>query len=208
LNKVGATVLAAGQSARFRAAGGSETTKLVAKLDGKPIVRMAAKAALASKARPVVVVVGHARHSVEAALAGLKVGIAFNPAFAGGLASSLKVGLSAMPPDAAGAVVLLGDMPRVQARLIDALIEGFLSQEGALAAAPLIDGRRGNPVLLGRSLFEAAMSLTGDEGARRLIGALSSAELVEIATADLGVAFDIDTPTDLPTGRHSRAYPR
>jgi molybdenum cofactor cytidylyltransferase len=208
LNKVGAIVLAAGQSARFRAAGGSETTKLVAKLDGKPIVRMAAEAALASKARPVVVVVGHARNSVEAALAGLKVGIAFNPAFAGGLASSLKVGLSAMPPDAAGAVVLLGDMPRVQARLIDALIDGFLSQEGALAAAPSLGGQRGNPVLLGRGLFEAAMSLTGDEGARRLIGALSSAELVEIATADLGVAFDIDTPTDLPTVRHSRTYPR
>ncbi len=197
-------MLAAGQSARFRAAGGSEATKLVAKLDGQPIVRIAAETALASRASQVVVVVGFARNSVEAALAGLNVGIAFNPAFASGLASSLRVGLSAMPPDVKGAVVLLGDMPRVQARLIDALIDSLLSQEGALAAAPSLGGRRGNPVLLGRGLFEAAMGLTGDEGARRLVGALGAAELVEIATSDLGVAFDIDAPGDL-AARHSRA---
>ena len=123
MTRVGAVVLAAGQSARFRAAGGSEATKLVAKLDGQPIVRMVAEAALASRASPVVVVVGHARSAVEAALAGLNLGLAFNPAFASGLASSLRVGLSALPPDVAGAVVLLGDMPRVQAGLIDALVE-------------------------------------------------------------------------------------
>jgi len=57
-------------------------------------------------------------------------------------------------------------------------------------------------------LFEAAMGLVGDEGARRLIGALGAAELVEIATADLGAAFDIDTPGDLATVRHSRAHQR
>ncbi len=89
-------MLAAGQSARFRAAGGSEATKLVAKLDGKPIVRIAAETALASRAR-VGGVVGHARNAVEATLAGLNVGIAFNPAFASGLASLLRVGLSALP---------------------------------------------------------------------------------------------------------------
>jgi molybdenum cofactor cytidylyltransferase len=208
LTRVGAVVLAAGQSARFRAAGGSEATKLVAELDGKPIVRIVVETALASGAGPVVVVVGHARSSVEAALAGLNIGIAFNPAFASGLAASLKVGLSALPLDVVGAVVLLGDMPWVQARLIDALIDSFLSQEGAVAAAPSLRGRRGNPVLLGRGLFDAAMGLTGDEGARRLIGALGAAELVEIATADLGATFDIDTPGDLATVRDSCANQR
>lgn len=208
MTRVGAVVLAAGQSARFRAAGGSEATKLVAKLDGKPIVRIAAETALASSASPVVVVVGHARSSVEAALAGLNIGIAFNPTFASGLASSLRVGLSALPPDVVGAVVLLGDMPRVQARLIDALIDSFLSQEGALAAAPSLGCRRGNPVLLGRGLFEAAMRLTGDEGARRLIGALGASELVEIAVSDTGAIFDVDTPGDLATVRHLRANQR
>ena len=196
-------MLAAGQSSRFRAAGGPDLTKLVAKLEGKPIVRRVVEAALATKARPVVVVTGYARDSVEGALADLDVGVAFNPKSASGLASSLSVGLSAMPPDIAGALVLLGDMPWIEPRLVDALIDAFLAREGALAAVPLREGRHGNPVLLGRGLFEAALRLEGDEGARRLIGALEPGELVEVETPDTGVTFDIDTPEDLAaaTGR-------
>jgi molybdenum cofactor cytidylyltransferase len=203
VTRVGAIVLAAGQSSRFRAAGGPDLTKLVAKLEGKPIVRRVVEAALATKARPVVVVTGYARGSVEAALADLDVGVAFNPKSASGLASSLSVGLSAMPPDIAGALVLLGDMPWIEPRLADALIDAFLAREGALAAVPLREGRHGNPVLLGRGLFEAVLRLEGDEGARRLIGALSANELVEVETPDTGVTFDIDTPEDLAaaTGR-------
>jgi molybdenum cofactor cytidylyltransferase len=203
VTRVGAVVLAAGQSSRFRAAGGLATTKLIEKLDGRPIVRMAAEAALASRARPVIVVTGHARTSVEAALAGLEVEFVHNTEFSSGLASSLQVGLSAIPADAAGALVLLGDMPRIEGQLIDALLDAFLAKECALAAAPTRRGRRGNPVLLGRGLFEAAMRLRGDEGARRLVGALSAAELVEVEAPDAGVSVDIDTPADLAAARRS-----
>ena len=194
-------MLAAGQSSRFRAAGGLGATKLTEKLDGNPIVRMATEAALASKARPVVVVTGHARNSVEAALAGLGVGIAFNPEFSTGLASSLRIGLSVMPADVAGALVLLGDMPWIEAPLIDALIDAFLANRCALATAPTRGGRRGNPVLIGQSLFEAATRLQGDKGARRLIDSLSASELVEVEVSDAGVTIDIDTPSDLAAAR-------
>jgi molybdenum cofactor cytidylyltransferase len=153
--------------------------------------------ALAAKARPIVVVTGYARDSVQAAVEDLDVGVAFNPKFASGLASSLSVGLSAMPRDIVGALVLLGDMPRIESRLIDALIDAFLARKGALAAVPLREGRRGNPVLLGQGLFEAAMRLEGDEGARKLIGALNANDLVEVEASDAGVTFDIDTPEDL-----------
>jgi molybdenum cofactor cytidylyltransferase len=201
MTRVGAIVLAAGRSSRFRAGGGPDVTKLVAKLDGKPIVRRVTEAALASKARAVVVVTGYARNSVERVLAGLDVELAFNPKFASGLASSLRAGLAATPPDVAGALVLLGDMPRIEPRLIDALIDGFLARKDMFAAVPVREGRRGNPVLLGRGLFEAAMRLTGDEGARRLISALSASELVEVEASDVGVTFDIDTPEDLAAAR-------
>ena len=198
-------MLAAGQSSRFRAAGGSGPTKLLEALGDKPLVRMAAEAALASKARPVIVVTGHARSPVEAALAGLDVETAHNPDFSSGLASSLRVGLCAAPADVAGALVLLGDMPWIEPRLIDAMIDAFLAREGALAAAPTRGGRRGNPVLLGRGLFEAAKRLQGDEGARRLIGALGAGELVEVEAPDAGVIVDIDTPGDLAAARRSRS---
>ena len=116
---VAAVVLAAGRSSRFHAAGGAGETKLIATLDGKPVVRHVVEAALASRARPVIVVVGHASGAVEAALAGLPATIVFNPDYATGLASSLRAGLTAAPTDAAGALMLLGDMPRVEAALIE-----------------------------------------------------------------------------------------
>jgi molybdenum cofactor cytidylyltransferase len=208
MTRVGAIVLAAGQSSRFRAGGGLDLTKLVARIDGKAIVRRVAEAALAAKARPVVVVTGYARDSVEAAVADLDVRLTFNPKFASGLASSLKAGLTATPSDVAGALVLLGDMPWIEPRLIDALIDAFLDRQDALAAIPSRDGRRGNPVLLGRGLFEAAMRLTGDEGARRLIGALSASELIEVETPETGVTFDIDTPEDLGAAQGFRGGDR
>jgi molybdenum cofactor cytidylyltransferase len=204
MTRVGAVILAAGQSSRFRAGGGLDLTKLVARIDGEPIVRRVVEAALAAKARPVVVVTGYARDSVEAALADLDVRLTFNPKFASGLATSLKAGLAATPSNVAGALVLLGDMPWIEPRLIDALIDAFLARKDALAAIPSREGRRGNPVLLGRGLFEAAMRLTGDEGARRLIGALSASELVEVEAPDTSVTFDIDTPEDLAAARRFR----
>jgi molybdenum cofactor cytidylyltransferase len=201
MSRVGAIVLAAGQASRFRAGGGTDLTKLVAKLDGKPIVRRAVEAALAARARPVVVVTGYARDSVEAALADLDIRVAFNPRFASGLASSLSAGLSVLPKDVVGALVLLGDMPWIEPTLIDTLIDAFLARKGPLAAVPLREGRRGNPVLLGRELFEVALRLTGDEGARRLIGALSADELVEVEASGVGATFDVDTPSDLAAAR-------
>jgi molybdenum cofactor cytidylyltransferase len=201
LTRVGAIVLAAGRSSRFRHAGGLDETKLVARLDGRPIVRMAAEAAIASKARPIVVVTGYARRAVEAELVGLSATVAFNPAYASGLASSLSAGLAAMPADAAGAVVLLGDMPRIESRLIDALIDAFEARAELRAAAPWREGRRGNPVLLSRGLFEAAMRLQGDEGARRLLDSLGEGEIALVDAPDAGVALDVDTPADLAKAR-------
>ena len=106
---VAAIVLAAGRSTRM---GGPN--KLLAELDGKKLVRIVAEQALASKATDVIVVTGHQADLVEQALAGLNVKFVRNPDFAGGLASSVKAGISAVPDNADGAVVCLGDMPLIR----------------------------------------------------------------------------------------------
>ena len=201
MSEVAAIVLAAGRASRYRAGGGEGATKLVATIDGEPIVRRVVRTALASRARPVIVVVGHAREAVEASLAGLAVTVCFNPDFADGLSTSLRAGLAATPAQAAGALILLGDMPGIGAALIDTLIGAFAARPGALAATPTRAGKRGNPVLLGRALFEPAMRLSGDEGARRLLNGLDPAAIAEIETADEGIEFDIDTPDDLNAAR-------
>jgi len=197
MTRVAAVVLAAGQSSRYRAQGGVGETKLAAAFEGRPIVRRAVEAALASRARPVVVVVGHARRAVESALGGLPAAIVFNPNYANGLSTSLRTGLAALPDDVDGALILLGDMPKIEAQLIDAVIAAFEAQPKARAVAPLHGGRRGNPALLTRSLFPAAMRLTGDEGARKLLTTLTSDEMIEIDAGEWDAAFDVDTPSDL-----------
>lgn len=195
--EIAALVLAAGRASRYRAAGGAEPTKLVAEHRGEPLVRWAARAALASRARPVIVVTGHARAEVEAALAWLDLRFAHNPDFAEGLATSLRAGVAALPPDAAGALILLGDMPEVSAATADALIAAFAAKPEALAAVALHRGRRGNPVLLGRGLFHEIVGLSGDEGARGLLQGLAPERIAVVEVAEAGVTRDIDRPEDL-----------
>src|SRR5262245_23137232 len=99
--------------------------KLTADVGGMPMVRHAAEAAVASRARPVLVVTGHQAADVRAALAGLDVRFVENPDYAAGLSSSLKAGLRALPPSADAALVLLGDMPRIAGAHLDRLIQAL-----------------------------------------------------------------------------------
>jgi molybdenum cofactor cytidylyltransferase len=192
---VTAVVLAAGRSTRM---GGPN--KLLAELDGKKLVRIVTEQALASKASQVIVVVGHQADLVEQALAGLKVKFARNPDFAGGLASSVKSGISAVPANADGAIVCLGDMPLISAKLIDKLIDAFEPDRGHLIAVPVSDGKRGNPVLWSRRFFRELMTLDGDVGARHLIARHAEA-VAEVAVEGDGPFLDIDTPQALEAAR-------
>lgn len=195
MSDVAAIVLAAGSASRFRASAGKNgpVTKLVALLDGKALVRRVAEAALASRARPVIVVTGHARAEVEAALVGLPLRFIHNADFASGLASSLKAGIAAAPADAQGALILLGDMPDLSVGVIDALIAARAAHPGAKAIVPLFGGKRGNPALVSRTLFQAVAQLEGDIGARALIAA-AGADIVETPVDDAAIHFDVDTP--------------
>jgi molybdenum cofactor cytidylyltransferase len=189
--QVAAIVLAAGRSTRM---GGPN--KLLAEISGKPLVRIAAEQALASRARPVIVVSGHERSRVEAALAGLPVRLVHNPDYADGLSTSLKAGLAAVPADVDGAIVCLGDMPQVSSALIDRLVCAFDPEFGALVVVPTIGGKRGNPVVWSRRFFADLARLEGDVGARHLIA--SYAEVVaEVPVEDAAALTDVDTPEAL-----------
>ncbi|MGO9744024.1 MAG: NTP transferase domain-containing protein [Roseiarcus sp.] len=193
---IAAILLAAGTASRYRAAGGAEASKLIADFHGEPVVRAAAKAALASRAAPLVVVTGYAREKIEAALAGLDAVFVHNADYATGLASSLRAGLAAVPR-AAGALVLLGDMPRVPPSALDLLIAAFAERRDALAVIPVFRGERGNPVLLSRALIPEIERLSGDEGARRLLRAADPRRILEVAFDDAAITLDVDTPADL-----------
>ncbi|MBV9348487.1 MAG: molybdopterin-binding/glycosyltransferase family 2 protein [Pseudolabrys sp.] len=189
--RVAAVLLAAGRSTRMGA-----VNKLIAQIGGKPLVRIAAEQALASKARPVIVVTGHEREKVEAALKGLDVRLVHNADYADGLGTSLRAGIAAVPATADGAVICLGDMPQVDAPLIDSLLNAFDPDKGALIVVPVIAGRRGNPVVWARRFFPDLMAVSGDVGARHLIGAYGEA-VTEVAGKGEGALLDVDTPESL-----------
>ena len=192
---IAAVVLAAGRSSRM---GGPN--KLLAEIGGKPLVRHVVDAALASRARPLVVVTGHQRDKVEAALAGLPVKFVHNPHFADGLGTSLKAGIAALPAEADGAIVCLGDMPQVDGALIDRLIGAFDPDHGALVVVPTIEGKRGNPVVWSRRFFPDLMAVEGDVGARYLIGRYTEA-VAEVPLTGTAALTDVDTPEALEAVR-------
>ncbi|MBZ9760790.1 molybdopterin-binding/glycosyltransferase family 2 protein [Mesorhizobium sp. CA8] len=184
--KVDIVLLAAGRSSRM---GGPN--KLLALFDGEPLVRRTASRALGSKAAATIVVTGHQRERVRSALSGLGVTVADNPDFAAGLASSLKAGIAKVAPDAAGALIVLGDMPGVSSRDLDSLIDAFRSSGGRSVVRASHQGKRGNPVLLPRSLFAAVAQLEGDTGARHLV----EAEGLDVIDVEIGQGASIDVDT-------------
>ncbi|HEX2802167.1 MAG TPA: nucleotidyltransferase family protein [Phenylobacterium sp.] len=189
-DRLEALVLAAGTGSRF---GGG---KLLAPWGQGLLLHGALAAAFAAPARGVTVVTGADAAAVGAAAR------AYNPAvrvvhaadFAEGMGASLRAGIAGLPKDTAGAFVFLGDMPRVPHEVLGSLAEAL--GQGATAAAPTFQGRRGNPVLLSAALFPQLLALTGDQGARSVVQGLG-AQLALIEVLDDGVLFDVDERGDL-----------
>lgn len=192
--KIAAVVLAAGMSSRMG------SNKLLAELNGKPLIRYAAEAALGSAARPVIVVTGNEADKTRAALSGLDVSFVANPEFAKGLSTSLKAGVAAVPSDNDGAIVILGDMPGVSPVLIDKLITSFDPSEDRAICVATRNGKHGNPVLWARRFFPEIAAIEGDVGAKALAGTYD--ELVcEVEAGDNAPLIDIDTPEALAAYR-------
>ena len=183
-------LLAAGRSTRM---GGPN--KLLADWDGSPLVRRSAEAIAAAPLAGTVCVVGHQADEVRQALQGLDLEFVENPDFAAGLSTSLKAGIAALPPEAAGALVCLGDMPAVAASDLAHMVEIFRESGGSSVVRATHNGKRGNPVLMPRALFADVTAITGDTGARHIIEA-GAAPIVDVEIGS-AASLDIDTPQDL-----------
>jgi molybdenum cofactor cytidylyltransferase len=188
--RIAALVLAAGASTRM---GG--TNKLLCPVDGVPMVRRAVNAALASRCVSVQVVTGHQAEAVAAALSGLAVECLHNPDHATGMASSLRTGLAALPAEADAIVVVLADMPRIDAVLIDRLIAAWDPREPRIVV-PMRGGRRGNPILWPRTLIAEMARVQGDVGARGLLQTHAE-QLTRVEWGDDAIFADVDTPEAL-----------
>ena len=185
--QIGGLILAAGEARRF----GSQ--KLLAPLNGRPLVQHVIDAANASSLEDIALVVGAGADDLMAHLDLGRTRVVTNPDPTRGLASSLQIGLRALDPRMHGALVLLGDVPGVTATLIGELVARG-RETRASAVISVWHGRRSPPVVLHKSLWAAAFALQGDIGMREV---LHTADVLEFAvTDDLGSLDDIDTRED------------
>lgn len=187
-NRLVGILLAAGRGTRFDPSGAR--SKLMQPLPGGDLVAVAAAKNLLA-ALPVTLAVVRVGDPLGPVLTGLGCRVVECRTADRGLSASLAEGLSAAR-EASGWIVALADMPRVAPDTIARLAAAL--QAGADIAAPLWQGRRGNPVGFGRRHLPALLRLEGDRGARDLLKAFPP---VEITVDDPGVCLDVDLPSDL-----------
>lgn len=196
--QIAAVVLAAGLSSRMKG-----MNKLLEKIDGTPIIVRTLSNILHSKVTSITVVVGNDSDSIRKTLleAGLTdIHIVASPNYTSGLSQSLISGLNALPPEIEGALVCLADMPFMPPADIDRLIAAFNPAENNLVVTPVHNGRRGNPVLWGKRFFPRIQKLTGDKGARQILGEVEDF-IVDVEISHDGIFIDIDNPDDLSRSR-------
>jgi molybdenum cofactor cytidylyltransferase len=186
--QIAGVILAAGAARRFGA------QKLLAPLDGRPLLQHVIDAANASCLEDIVVVLGADAEAVAAGVQPGRARLVRNDEYSSGMASSLQAGLRALDPRNHAALILLGDMPRVTANLIGDLVARG-NETRATAVVSVWRGRRSPPVVLHKTLWPTAFSLRGDVGMREVLG--PRADVLEVTVTDeLGSLEDVDTAED------------
>jgi molybdenum cofactor cytidylyltransferase len=180
-------VLAAGLSRRMG------RPKLLLPIGGRPVLRISVEGVLAAGVRPVVVVTGAEHRELGDALAGLPVALVNNPSPEAGQASSIRIGVGALPPEVEAVLIALGDQPFVAGRVVAGLLAAFRTTGKPIVAPRYRDGR-GNPVLFGRETFGELRQVSGDQGARTVVE--RNPGRVALVEFDLPMPDDVDTPED------------
>jgi molybdenum cofactor cytidylyltransferase len=180
-------LLGAGNSSRMG------TAKQLLDFQGQPLLRYTAGVALASRCRPVIVVLGYGEPEMRAALSGLDVEIAINPRWAEGMGGSIQTGLNALKARSVnGAVLALADQPFVTSGFLNSLVEKH-HESGKPIVSARYSGTVGVPVFFAREVFHHLLALEPDRGCKGVILAnASEALLLDCPEA----AIDIDTPED------------
>jgi molybdenum cofactor cytidylyltransferase len=199
---VAAIILAAGASSRFE-----DGQKLLAEIDGIPIVRRVCSAVARSVVGDDILVVAERDGAVTRAAGEDRWRIVENSKARDGLSSSLRAGLEHVGPDADGAAIVLADMPGITSDLIDELISAFSEADGRAIVFPESrDGRQGHPVIWPRDLFPELLAVLGDHGGKDVLARYRD-RCRPVLCESAGAFIDIDTPRDLEEYRSPPLQP-
>lgn len=185
-----AIVPAAGLSTRM---GGDVSKPLLPWGKGTVIVQVVSTL-LAAGVLDVVVVTGHRREAVEAALAAFPVRCITNPAYTNGeMLASLQAGLRAVPPQQAGALLALADQPQMKPEVVTKILQAFAKGGNQSIVVPSYQMRRGHPILLPRWLWQEVLDLAPGDSLRSSINRHAAA-IQHLVVDTPTVLADLDTP--------------
>jgi molybdenum cofactor cytidylyltransferase len=184
-------VLAAGKSTRMEG-----HNKLLAEIQGKPMIRRVVEAAIRSKVDEIIVVLGWDEARVREVLAGLRCRLVVNKDFEKGQSSSLKTGLNEVNLDTSAVLVLPGDIAEIDYGSIDKVVNSYILNDGTILVAAH-NGRHGHPILIDRKLFKDVAQISEEtSGLKSVIkNHENEIRLVEVGTDN--ILRDVDTPEDL-----------
>jgi molybdenum cofactor cytidylyltransferase len=144
-----------------------------------------------------VVVTGHQKEQIEAALTGLGLQLAHNARHLEGMGYTVAAGVRALDETVRCALITPGDLPGLRTQMIDRLISvAAIAGNDRIVYPTLPTGEQRNPVLWPRRFFADLAALTGDTGARGLIQRYKG-DAMPIPVDDTGTFIDIDRPEDL-----------
>ena len=189
--KIGAVILAAGQGRR---AGLNKL--LVEGQDGLPMFMHSVNAAIASQAKPVFVITGHRHEELEEWLVKLDVNVIYNPAFASGVKTSIRLGLKAMPSSCDGALLIPADMPNLGAAEINKLIAKFDTSKDKQLVFFTHKGVKQNPLIWSKSLYDKA-DLVPENSEFRVVFAEHADYAKAVELKDASKLLDINFPNDV-----------
>ena len=189
--RIGAVLLAAGEGRRM---GG--LPKPLIRLQGVPLINRQLVALSGAGVDEVVVVTGHARDAIEAEVRPFTVTLAHNAAFADGQPGSVHVGMAALSGAFDAVIVMLADQPLIGAGDLTELIGAFKKRPAGNIVVPVVDGKRGNPIILDDEARARILEDATNLGCRHLIE--RNPELVHVhATANTRFVIDLDTVDDV-----------
>ena len=194
--RIGAVILAAGMSSRM-----GETKQLI-RLGENTLLEQVMEIVRSSRVDEIVLVLGHQAETIKKRVGITNLKVVINESYQQGMGTSLRTGLAALSSGTNAALIVLADQPFVRAETLDRLIDQY-EQSGAQIAIPIYKGFRGNPVLLGRSVFPEVMALTGDIGCRAIFGNHVEG-IVKVLVDDIGILLDLDTKGDVEKLREFR----
>ncbi|OGA96384.1 MAG: molybdenum cofactor cytidylyltransferase [Burkholderiales bacterium RIFCSPHIGHO2_12_FULL_61_11] len=189
--RVGAVLLAAGEGARM---GG--VAKPLIRLQGVPLISRQLIALSGAGVDEVVVVTGHAREAIGAQVQSFPVTLAHNPAYREGQQGSVRVGLAALSGHFDAVFVVLTDQPLIGSGDLTELMAAFKKRPAGNVVVPVVNGQRGNPIVLDDVACARILASDTNLGCRHLIE--RQPELVHVhESSNSRFITDLDTLQDV-----------